>query len=218
MQGVINGITFGVEDYAVKNVTNTKDSASYKHLKAGMVAGFAQALASTPMELVKLHTQHQKIGEYGQYQGNWVTLKRIWHREGIQGCNRGLTITMVRETTGCGVYFATYEGLKDTLAKKQNISGDDVSFAARFIFGGIAGIATWACNYPIDLAKTRFQLDGINGIERQYRGSWDVLVKAWKDGGIRLLYRGLNATLVRGFAFNMFTLPVVDLVKQYLSH
>lgn len=217
MQGVINGILFGVEEYAAKHMTSSKDRALYRHLKTGMVAGFAQGFVCAPMELVKLHTMHKKIGEVGHYPGNLETLKMIWKKEGMRGCYRGLTVTMVRDVSGYGVYFAIYEGLMDAYVRKQNIPRQEIAYAVPFILGGLAGVASWACNYPVDFAKTGFQLDGINGTEHQYRSSWDVLIKAWKRGGVQYLYTGFVPSLVRAFAFSMFTFPVVEFVKKNLS-
>ena len=214
-QGVINGIVFGVENYAANHSNN--NSTIIKHLKTGMVAGFIQSFVCSPMELVKLHTQHQKIGEKGPHQGNLEALKMIWQKEGMRGCYRGLIVTIVRDVSGFGVYFATYEGLMNALAEKQGISRDSVGVAAQFIFGGTAGVASWVCNYPVDVAKTGFQVDGANGTERQYKSSWHVIVKAWKEGGIRYLFPGFISAIVRAFAFSMFTFPAVEFVKRQLG-
>ena len=211
-QGMINAIVFGVEDYAVNYITSESDSATFKHLKTGMTAGFAQVFVCSPMELVKLHTQHQKIGEVGHYQGNLATLKKIWKVEGLRGCYRGIYVTMARDVSGFGVYFATYEGLMDYIVRRQGIDKSEL-ILHQFFIGGLAGVASWACNYPIEFAKTRFQLDGFAG-QRQYTSSIDVLLKDWKQGGIKLLYRGMTPCLIRAFLFSSFAFPVVEFVKK----
>lgn len=213
-QGCINAITFGVEDNVAKYVTSKKDNVYFKHLKTGMTAGFVQVFVCTPMELVKLHTQHQKIGEVGRYQGNWATLMKILRAEGITGCYRGLFVTAVRDVSGFGVYFAAYEGLMDSFARMQGKHRDELGFVPQFLLGGTAGVASWLCNYPVELIKTRFQMDGFIG-ERQYKSSFDVLLKELRQGG--KLFRGIVPCLHRAFLFNSFTFPVVEFVKGWKS-
>ena len=73
-----------------------------------------------------------------------------------------------------------------------------------FVFGGVTGMTTWIVNYPVDLVKTRIQMDGFNNKARQYRSSWDCFMKAWREGGVRLLYRGLVPCCMRAFANSSF--------------
>ena len=219
MQGVINSIVFGVEDYAAKNWLKGDDNVLRKRMQTGMASGFFQSFVCTPMELVKLHTQHKAIGELSWYKGNWATFIEILRKGGVRGCYQGFAITMFRDTPAFGVYFATYEGLLDVAARRGKVTRDDVSYFTRFMAGGIAGVASWAWNYPVDLVKTRIQLDGRpwNGAKRHFKSSLDCLVKAWKEGGVRLLYRGFTFTMIRAFVFNMFAFPTVDKAKEILN-
>ncbi|KAG1661639.1 hypothetical protein FOA52_007520 [Chlamydomonas sp. UWO 241] len=66
--------------------------------------------------------------------------------------------------------------------------------------GGLAGCAMWALVLPIDVAKTRLQIAAPGD-------AWDVSVRRhlgmlWREGGVRALYAGLPATLVRAFPSN----------------
>ena len=219
IQGVINGIVFGVEEYAAKYLISEDQAVPLMHFKTGMIAGFTQSFVCAPMELIKLRTQHEQIGNAAGYRGNMATLKLIYRKGGIRGCYQGLYITMFREIPQFGVYFATYEGLKDGWAKMRMIERNDVGYGGRIVAGGIAGVATWACNYPVDLIKTRMQMDGRPwyGTTRNYYSSLDCFKKVFAEGGVRLLFRGFIPTMVRAFACNMFTLPVTDKVKDLLK-
>lgn len=221
MQGVLNGIIFGVEEYAAKYfVLSDRQPASLVHFQTGMIAGFAQSFVAAPVELVKIRTQHEQIGKTASYRGNLDTLKLIYSRGGIRGCYQGLLLTLLRDIPQLGVYFATYEGLKDTLSRQQMIASSDVGYGGRIAAGGIAGVATWACNYPVDLVKTRIQMDGRPwyGTTRHYSSSLDCFRKMLREGGTRALYRGFVPTMVRAFVCNMFTLPVADKVKDILKN
>ena len=213
----MNGVIFGVERNLAKHwIKEGDENSTTKHFLAAMTAGFVQSFICAPMELVKLKTQHQAIGQSSGYQGNLATFRDICRKGGVRGCYQGLSITMVRDVPAFGVYFATYEGLMTYTAKKQNEIRDEVSYYTRFLFGGVAGVASWVGNYPVDLVKTRIQLDGRawNAAERQYKNSWDCFVKAWKEGGLRLLYRGFSPCMARAFLFSMVTFPTADFVED----
>ena len=221
MQGVMNAIVFGVEGPMSRFLhPRIKGDGVMNEILigclAGMTAGFAQSFVCAPMELVKLRTQHQAMGEASAYRGNWATLKSIYYTKGIRGCFQGLWITTFREVPAFGTYFASYHGQMHYIALRKGITRDELSknLLYPFVCGGTTGIITWSVNYPVDLVKTRIQLDGADGAVRQYRNSWDCFVKAWREGGVRLLYRGLASCYVRAFANSSFLFPVVELSRR----
>ena len=178
-----------------------------------------QSFVCAPMELVKLRTQHQKIGEAGKYKGNWANFKDIYRKGGIRGCYQGFWVTAFRDTPAFGVYFATYEGLMNYVAKKEGKSREELSLMLVYPFfcGGTAGMFSWLFNYPVDLVKSRIQMDGAEGAPRVYRNSWDCFMKAWREGGVNLLYRGLTPTLVRAFANSSSLFVAVELTSYFLK-
>jgi solute carrier family 25 carnitine/acylcarnitine transporter 20/29 len=219
-QGVINAIVFGVEGPTSRFLHPRIDDGPMKEIKigflAGMAGGFAQSFVCAPMELVKTRTQHQSVGEATRYRGNWATLKNIYKTRGFTGCFQGWGVTAFRDTPAFGIYFAMYHGLMHYIAKRKGISRDELScmLLYPFLCGGATGMTTWIVNYPVDLVKTRIQLDGADGKAREYRSSWDCFMKAWREGGVRLLYRGLVPCCVRAFANNSFLFVTVEISKR----
>ena len=189
-QGAINAIVFGVEGPTSRFLHTKFKDGPKKEVKigflTGMADGFVQSFVCAPMELVKLRTQHQAVGESSVYRGNWATLRAVYSARGIRGCYRGFWITAFRDTPAFGTYFASYYGMMNFFARRKGITRYERSqiMFYPFICGGITGVITWIINYPVDLVKTRIQLDGANGGEREYRNSWDCLVKAWREGGV----------------------------------
>lgn len=217
MQGLINLVVFSVERAMANHVLTGYESQTMKHFMTGMVAGFSQSFLCAPMELVKIHTQHRQIGSSSSYAGNIQTLLEIRRNRGIRGVYQGLFVTMLRDAPGFAIYFAVYEGLLDWTARSQKVSRDDVHMGHRLVYGGLAGAISFAVNYPVELVKTRFQMDGAYGTERQFHSSFDCFRSAWREGGYRLLYRGLNACLLRAVVCNVVLLPTVDIVEKYLK-
>lgn len=74
--------------------------------------------------------------------------------------------------------------------------------------GGFAGMASWFVSYPIDVLKTRVQMDGSDG-RRTYEGMVDCYKKSVAREGYKFLFRGLMPTLVRAFPVNAACFTVV---------
>ena len=66
-----------------------------------------------------------------------------------------------------------------------------------FVSGGLAGMAQVISAHPLDLVKTRLQL---NTNQQAYKGPIDCLVKTVKQEGFFTLYKGMGAPIV-GVAF-----------------
>lgn len=89
-------------------------------------------------------------------------------------------------------------------------------FFPSFIAGGLAGICSWISSYPLDMMKARLQMDGVHG-ERQYKGMVDCFLKMHKEGGVKLLFKGLTPTLLRAFVWSAAAFPAVEFVKLQFS-
>ena len=226
MQGIINGIVFGVEQLTTKFVRPRIHDSNVvrREIKVGFVgglaAGFVQSFVCAPMELVKIRTQHQGIGKHeAHYKGNWATFTEIYRMGVVRGCYQGLWVTILRDTPAFAIYFAGYEGQMNFIAKKKGISKQKLSemLMYPFLCGGMVGMLTWLVNYPADMIKTRVQEDGADGAPRMYRNARDCFVKLWREGGVKLLYRGLSPCLVRAFANSSFLFVGFELSKQLFS-
>ena len=224
MQGVINSVVFGAERFTAWYLRPRIQDSEWKELKiglyGGLAGGFVQTFVCAPMELVKLRTQHQRIGEAGEYKGNWATFRDIYRKGGIRGCFQGFWVTAFRDAPAFAVYFASYEGQMHFLAQRKGISKEELSLNLiyPFICGGTTGMISWLFNYPVDLVKSRIQMDGADGRPRVYRNSWDCFLKAWREGGVKLLFRGLTPTLVRAFANNSSLFIAVELTTYVLKN
>ena len=58
-----------------------------------------------------------------------------------------------------------------------------------FAFGGIAGSIAETATFPLDVIKTRMQLQGELGAHRQYRSTWDAATKIVRSEGVTALYK-----------------------------
>jgi len=66
-----------------------------------------------------------------------------------------------------------------------------------YVLGGTAGMTATCVVQPIDLIKTRMQLSGEGGKAPAYKSSSEAFISIYKIEGIRNLYKGLSAGLLR---------------------
>ncbi|EKM61600.1 uncharacterized protein PHACADRAFT_204767 [Phanerochaete carnosa HHB-10118-sp] len=95
-----------------------------------------------------------------------------------------------------------------------------LSTAEGFILGGIAAsVAVTLSNIP-DVAKTRMQLQGElakDGGVRVYKNVFDVLVKTWRNEGIRGMQRGLGPAYVYQILLNGSRLGFYEPFRRTLN-
>lgn len=208
----INAIVFGVQGNAMRLLG--KDTPTNQFL-AGAAAGAIQCVICCPMELAKTRMQMQGTGEKKStrklYKNSLDCLMRIYKREGLQGVNRGMVTTLIRETPAFGFYFWTYDVLTRSLGCD---SGDRFMIPKLLFAGGMAGIASWLSTYPVDVIKSRLQADGVGGVN-QYSSIADCVRQSVKREGYMVFTRGLTSTLLRAFPVNAATFATVTLVLMY---
>lgn len=83
--------------------------------------------------------------------------------------------------------------------------------------GGIAGTFSWLISFPIDVVKSRLQVDGIDG-KPKYKNAIDCVRISHKEEGLAFLTRGLNSTLMRAFPMNAVCFLVVSYVMKFFQN
>jgi solute carrier family 25 (mitochondrial 2-oxodicarboxylate transporter), member 21 len=72
----------------------------------------------------------------------------------------------------------------------------DLPFRYQFAAGAIAGVSEILVMYPLDVVKTRMQLQTSKTVaEEQYTGTFDALRKIVRQEGPSRLYRGIMAPI-----------------------
>lgn len=83
--------------------------------------------------------------------------------------------------------------------------------------GGLAGTFSWLISFPIDVVKSRLQVDGIDG-KTKYSGAMDCVKKSYQQEGFKFFTRGLNSTLMRAFPMNAVCFLVVSYVMKFFDN
>ena len=180
---------------------------------AGTVSGVAAGLVSGPVELVKCRLQ--VATEVSEKITNRDVVKNIIDRDGVKGLTRGIEVTVLRELISCGLYFATYEAIIQYFRGEERTLGD-LNPGHLLAAGGVSGMVSWGVNYPVDVIKSRIQIDGFRG-PVIYNSSRCCFRQLKSEVGWRGLYRGVTATLVRAFPTNAVMLPAYSLTMTLID-
>ncbi|KAF2147145.1 uncharacterized protein K452DRAFT_261378 [Aplosporella prunicola CBS 121167] len=223
--GALNAILFVTYNRTLKLLHEPDPSSPStplgKVFVAGAVGGFASFVVSAPTELVKCRAQ-----VYAHAPSSWTVARDTWRAEGLPGFYHGGVVTGIRDAVGYAFYFWSYE-----LTKRAITSPDDTEHQAALkvlLCGGLAGIATWASVFPLDVIKTRVQTQeyqagavsaavgeqqallrasvgggaiSLDGTHRQM-GAWDITRRAYRTEGLSVFFRGLGICSVRAFIVN----------------
>eukprot|EP00494_Astrolonche_serrata_P007297 UN07326 len=110
---------------------------------------------------------------------------------------------MLRDFFSLSCYFTVY----------KHMTENDNSLTNSFIAGGLAGCFSWACIYPIDVLKTRWQISKLG----EYRNPAKLLINIYKNEGSTILFKGFNATMLRSFPQHATTFITYEFLKSFLS-
>lgn len=147
-------------------------------------------------------------GKY--YRGPLEGTRDILQSRGLSGMYRGLPTQALRDIPACTAYFLIYEfliyhGVKTFPSVSSTLQS--------FVYGGVAGVGSWALILPFDVMKSRIQADTDRKL---YSGFWDCVVKSYRSDGIKIFFRGLSMTSLRAFPVNGMTLMThMELLKLF---
>lgn len=130
---------------------------------------------------------------------------------------------MIRDSPSYGIYFWVYEGLKRIL----QVNPSENEAWKLLLAGGMAGTVSWASIYPIDVVKSRLQMQkqakGYNEakilltMDQPYASIRDCFVRSYRTEGLNVFFRGLWPTLLRAFPVNAVTFYMYEMVMGILQ-
>ena len=162
---------------------------------SGALSGLSASFVVTPFERVKILLQtNQKI------EHNIINRSFLF---------QGLSATLYRETPGFGIYFSTYQFLKDSYLTYNN--ENNLNSFESFSFGAIAGAFSWIFIYPQDRIKTHLQ--SIKDRQVGFKEGFNEIIK---NGGYRGIYRGFNYALMRAVPLHATVFSMMELLQKYI--
>lgn len=185
---------------------------------AGCATGAVRVVLISPTETAKVRMQTQKQSHYSvtashlskpKYQGPVHCLRMIAKEEGFRGLYKGCSALLCRDCHSFATYFLTYNILCDWFTPAGKDKPDILTV---LISGGSAGVFGWAVATPMDVMKSRMQVDNLG--QRKYRGLIHCIRVSVKEEGIRVLFKGLGLNCIRAFPVNMVVFVTYEAVMR----
>ncbi|XP_053976081.1 mitochondrial 2-oxodicarboxylate carrier isoform X1 [Hylaeus volcanicus] len=201
---------FSFEQYKKLFSNNTSKTMTYYY--AGFLTGVTEGILVNPFEVVKVQLQSNRK-HISHSPSTFAVTQRILteHGFGLNGLNKGLSATIMRNSIFNTFYFGIYNSVVPQLLKQK----DQVpELLLKFIVGFISGTVASCMNIPFDVAKSRIQ--GPQG-EIQYKSTLQTIYLVYHREGFRALYKGLVPKILRLGPGGAIMLIVYEQVKSYFS-
>ncbi|KAI0250925.1 mitochondrial carrier domain-containing protein [Lactifluus subvellereus] len=179
---------------------------------AGAMAGAANAILASPVEMFKVRMQ----GQYGSPSDKRlrVVVREMWAEWGFRkGIMRGYWVTVAREIPAYAGFYTAFEYSKRRFA---NTYGPDLPVWALLASGSTGGIAYWLSSYPLDVVKSRVQLRTTPPKGTPVRYIASELKAIVTESGVAGLFRGLTPCLIRSIPAAGSTFAAFELTREYL--
>ncbi|KAF8140397.1 hypothetical protein EV363DRAFT_1393305 [Boletus edulis] len=180
---------------AVEETTKNSAVENIKAFVAGGFGGVSAVLVGHPFDLTKTRLQ---TAAPGQYKGAIDVVRQTVARDGVTGLYRGMVPPLLGVTPIFAVSFWAYDASKQLiLSLTPNRSNEKLSTAELATAGFLSAVPTTLITAPVERAKVILQVQGQGTSSTQYKGVFDVMRHLYKEGGMRSIFRGTGATLVR---------------------
>uniref|UniRef100_A0AAR5NYV4 Mitochondrial ornithine transporter 1 n=1 Tax=Dendroctonus ponderosae TaxID=77166 RepID=A0AAR5NYV4_DENPD len=221
MENSVLFLCYGFCQKVIVNITGVKSSeelSAFSNACAGFLASFFSSIAITPTELIKckLQAMHEVKQSTAsgvtkvKYIGPVALTQQICRTEGVKGLFRGLVPTLAREMPGYFFFFGGYEASRELL-RAPNQKKEDLGLLKTMIAGAVGGGVFWTTTFPLDVAKSRIQVNNIND------NVITTISKIAKNEGILALYQGLTPTLVRTIPATAALFATVEYSKKFFN-
>ncbi|KAI6175660.1 hypothetical protein M3Y97_00714300 [Aphelenchoides bicaudatus] len=174
------------------------------HMLSAAFAGFVTSTAINPVWLVKTRLQlHQGPLSIRN------CIKKIYKNEGIKGFYRGVTASYVGVSETI-IQFVLYENFRSIIDEIE-FSQEKTRFANFMLAGGTAKFCACVITYPHEVVRTRLREENSRA-----KGFFRTFASLYREGGFRILYRGISVQLLRSVPNTAITLGTYEVVVYSL--
>jgi len=183
---------------------------------SGVMGQLCGSLAWVPMDVLKERCQIQgQIHTNINYNNTIQALRSIIKSEGVLGIYRAYWIHQLTWAPFNGCYWMIYEKAKGTLT--GGAIGDIGSTSSFVISSCIAGTVASVVTSPLDLVKTRMQVQMANPTLFPFDNSWQCAKLVMKNEGVLAFFDGLVARCCWLTPRYVIAVSLFDTIKHALS-
>ncbi|BEJ11905.1 hypothetical protein CspHIS471_0203650 [Cutaneotrichosporon sp. HIS471] len=162
-------------------------------------------------ELVKANANAPRV-----YKNVWDVFQKTWHNEGIRGLQRGLLPAYGYQILLNGCRLGLYEPVRHIVNRAAGYVPDAGVAWTAITAGALTGCMGACLGSPLFLIKARMQAYSPVlpvGAQHYYRNSWDALSTIVRKRGVKGLYQGVSAAVLRTACGSSVQLPSYNYSK-----
>ncbi|KAJ0986216.1 hypothetical protein J5N97_004572 [Dioscorea zingiberensis] len=214
-----------IEDFTTRNAPSL---TPYAPLVAGSIARSLACITCSPIELARTRMQAYKEFQTGaKPPGMWKTLLGVLspvrttnslpNLQGYRMLWTGVGAQLARDVPFSAICWSTLEPIRRKLLRLIGEEGNAASvLGANFSAGFVAGSIAAAATCPLDVVKTRRQIE--KNPERAVKMTTrQTLLEVWRDGGMKGLFTGVGPRVARAGPSVGIVVSFYEVVK-YVIH
>ncbi|KAI4329652.1 hypothetical protein MLD38_028014 [Melastoma candidum] len=155
---------------------------------------------------------------YGYYTGMFQAGRSILKEQGVRGLYAGYWSTLARDLPFAGLMIVFYEALKEVTEygkEKWKYSSSFLNSSVEgLVVGGLAGGMSAYLTTPLDVIKTRLQ---VQGSTIRYNGWFDALHRIWLIEGPTGLFRGSVPRITWYFPASALMFMAVEFLRDQFN-
>ncbi|CAL8466353.1 g5889 [Coccomyxa elongata] len=153
--GPSHAVHFAVYEAAKRWLGSSAENGFAGAALSGATATVVSDACMTPFDVIKQRLQVA----HSPYRGFLDCLRRTVQQDGVAALFKSYPTTLLMNIPFMAIYFASYEGAKQALI---DYAGGEETLLIQGVAGGVAGGAAAASTTPLDVVKTRLQLEGVS--------------------------------------------------------
>ncbi|KAI1320757.1 mitochondrial carrier [Xylariaceae sp. FL0255] len=149
-----------------------------------------------------------------------TALKDLYKAGGMRSFFAGNGLNVVKIMPETAIRFGAYEAAKKTLAGLEGHNDPQrMNPYSKFVAGGVAGMVSQFCVYPLDTLKFRLQSEYVSGGPRGNELLIQTMRKMIAEGGFKAAYRGVTMGLIGMFPYSAMDMGTFELLKTtYITY
>ncbi|KAJ2501196.1 mitochondrial aspartate-glutamate transporter agc1 [Coemansia sp. RSA 1972] len=190
----------------------------------GAIAGVTGVSIIFPLDMVKTRLQNQKpVGGKMPYSGGIDCFRQILRGEGVRGLYRGLVPNLAGVTPEKAIKLAVNDIMRGVLAQRAGTSPERLPVMYGALAGATAGLCQVIATNPMEIVKIQMQVAATNpvavgtGAAAMAGPPRVTAMGIVRDLGLRGLYKGTTATLLRDVPFSLLFFPLQALFAQKIQ-
>ncbi|KFY70670.1 hypothetical protein V498_10276, partial [Pseudogymnoascus sp. VKM F-4517 (FW-2822)] len=168
------------------------------NLASGGAAGATSLLFVYSLDYARTRlandNKNAKSGGARQFNGLVDVYKKTLASDGIAGLYRGFAPSVFGIVVYRGLYFGMYDSIKPVLL----VGPLEGNFLASFALGWSVTTGAGIASYPLDTIRRRMMMT--SGEAVKYKGSFDAGRQIIAKEGVKSLFKGAGANILRGVA------------------